>query len=435
MSPLIMRPLTLFFAIFSTLFSQLAFAENIVRDPYGPRPIPKTYFNMHIRWGATTHFWPTAHFHSWRLITGETHWYNLEPEKGLWKFNELDRALERAEWKEVEVLFTLGYPARWSADMRSGREWNPGAALPPRNMADWEEYVRRVVSRYKDRIKFYELMNEPHFTEVDGGWHSKRHFPVATMVEMARIASSVIKEVDPEAKLVSMSPSGGINGIRRVATFLKAGGGKFVDVLGFHFYSDTPEEIPNLASALRKVLADNGQSRLDIWNTESGFYITDQENITNKGMQLESQHIYTPARAAAAVSRALTLGAAAGLRRFYWYSWDIPTMALTEGKGQIVTPAGMAYVKTERWLRDSTIHDCRTTDDKLWICSLSRGIRQARLVWNTAGPRDWRIPAQWQARHYEPLLGDITNIDITGRVNLDEAPLLIVSDDQAWGSL
>lgn len=412
-----------------------SFAETIVRDPAGPRPVPESYFNMHVRWGATTLHWPNVRFHSWRVITGETTWYSLEPEKGVWKFDALDRAVARAADKNVEVLYTLGYPARWAADTGLLRKWNPGYALPPRDLSDWEEYVRRVASRYKGRIKYYELMNEPHFTEVDGSWRSTRDFPVATMVEMARIAQGVIRQIDPEAKLISMSPSGELGGVRRVKAFLKAGGGQYVDVLGFHFYAPRAEEIPVLATALRKVMAEAGQSHLPIWNTESGFYIDGPDKPHGKGGRPEHQPLYAPELGAAMVSRALTLGAAAGLRRFYWYSWDIPTMALAYGRGKDINAAGHAYIKTQQWLSGATIKECSTADDKLWVCEMTRGKSTARLVWSTTSARTWTIPGQWQASHYETLLGDGGGIGSTRRIAVGEVPVLIVSDDRQWGAL
>jgi hypothetical protein len=407
-------------------------AGMVLQPPDGPRVVESEYFGMHVRWGATTRYWPQARFHGWRVITGETSWSEIEPFKGRWNFRALDRAVARAESQGVEVLLTLGYPPRWAADRTHVSDWNPGHALAPESMQDWESYLRQVLSRYKGRIKFYELMNEPHFTEVDG-WQSKVRFPVARMVEMARIASQVIREIDPGAKLVSMSPSGENTGIKRVDAFLKAGGGKYVDAIGFHFYSKNPEQMAKLITGLQAVLRANGQDHLDIWNTETGFYIDGPDKPHGGGGRPDSQPLYSPEAGAAVVSRALTLGAAAGLRRFYWYSWDIPTMALAYGRGKDINPAGRAYIKTERWLRGATIKECRTQNDQLWICTLNRGTRQARLVWNTAGPLDWVVPAEWQAHQLETLLGSAKAIPSLTRLQVDESPVLIVSDDQAWG--
>lgn len=416
------------------LFTSLLPAAGIlgrVNDFLTSRPVPEAYFGMHIRWGATTPYWPHARFHSWRVITSETTWSSLEPQKGVWLFGPLDQAVAVAESRGVEVLYTLGYAPKWAIDRRFIDNWDPGHALAPKSLVDWESYVRTVVQRYKGRIKHYELMNEPHFTEIDNRY-SKRDFPVAIMVDMARVAASIIKEHDPKASLVSMSPSGSLNGIRRLEAFLKAGGGKYIDVVGFHFYEKTPEDIPRLASALRNVMANYGLAHLPIWNTESGFYIAASDTQTSRIPSGET--IFTPTQGGAVVSRALTLAVASGIDRFYWYSWDIPTMALTEGKGRTLSPAGNAYIKTERWLRGATIEGCYTTSHTFWICTLNRGERRARMVWNTTGARVFTVPTQWQARQLETLLGDPIHLPPHGRIQIDEAPLLIVSDDHGWGS-
>ncbi len=421
--------------VVSLLYSGLVISDTVVRSPTGDRFIDDSYFGMHVRWGATTYYWPEARFRSWRIITSETTWYALEKEKGLWRFDALDRAVARAETQSVEVLYTLGYPPKRAVAARYQEVWNPGIALPPQDLQEWEDYVRRIVERYKGRIKYYELMNEPHFSEVDKP-HSKVDFPAATMVEMARIASRVIKKTDPEAKLISMSPSGLSTGVRRVDAFLKAGGGKYIDAVGFHFYTGRhgPEKIPELVSELRTTLANNGLPHISIWNTEAGFFIDSPDKPRGTWVVPEHETLYSAQQGSAMVSRALILGAATGLSRYYWYSWDIPTMALTEGKGIAIAPAGHAYIRTERWLRGSTISECRTADKKLWICNLSRGERRARLVWNTSGEREWMVPTEWQAKKSITLLGIETDFSFAPSIRLNEAPVLILSDHQAWGT-
>jgi hypothetical protein len=232
-----------------------------------------------------------------------------------------------------------------------------------------------------------------------------------------------------------MSPSGGLGGVRRVEAFLKAGGGKYVDVLGFHFYSTDAEEIPGLVKALRQVLIATRQTHLPIWNTESGFYIDGPDKPHGKGRRPAHRPLYSPEQGAAMVSRALALAAASGLKRFYWYSWDIPTLALAYGRGREINEAGRAYRRTHSWLLGAVLDECRTSDDKLWVCTLNRGARRAWLVWNTTGSREWAVPANGQARRYETLPGEEGRVGQSGLVHVNEAPLLILSDDEKWGTL
>ena len=110
-------------------------------------------------------------------------------------------------------------------------------------------------------------------------------------------------------------------------------------------------------------------------------------------------------------------------------------MALTEGKGRVIAPAGHAYIRTRHWLKGASIKECRTADDRLWVCSLNRGTQQAWLVWNTTGSREWAVPANALARRYETLSGEEGRVGQHGRVHVNEAPLLVLSDDEKWGAL
>lgn len=410
-------------------------AQMLVVNPAGARPIPESYFGMHIRWGATTPYWPAVRFHAWRIITHETEWRGLQPQKSEWQFGALDRAVARAENHGVEVMLTLGQTPPWASARPLEKVPNGwGASAEPRNMADWENYIRTVATRYKGKIKYYELWNEPRFREVDP-YRAVAGFTgtAKQMVEMGVIAKRVLDEVDPEARLVSPAADSGLRGLKRLKAWLDAGGSKVSDVIAYHIYVTPPEKIPGVVRALRNLVDQYGLTGVEIWNTESGFVVESPDREAKVTGSEVFGEVLDIKKSAAYTSRALILGAASGLDRYFWYSWDIPTMALTEGKGRTITSAGNAYIKTERWLRGATINECRTVDDKLWICSLNRGEQQARLVWNTTGTRNWVVPAQWRAQQYETLLGNEMNVDQSMRIQVDEAPLLIVSGGQSWG--
>lgn len=423
-----------FLMIFVLFFSVSGGAEKLIaQDLAGPRQINSDFFGMHIRWGALTTPWPFNPVYSWRVITEETAWEGLEPRKGEWHFEKLDQAIAKAEMHGTEVLLTLGYPPPWAALDPEMAIKNMGAAQCPRDMADWENYVRTVVFRYKGRIKYYELMNEPLFTEIDSGVMDKRYFPVVKMVEMARIAKNEIGQVDSNAKIVSMSPSGNIFGIKRIEAFLKAGGGKYIDVVGFHYYTDTAEDIPYLVAETRKVMLRHGLEKMPLWNTESGFYIFDPKTPSRKLAPGESP-AYNMDQGAAMVSRSLILGAASGLDRNYYYSWDIPEMSLTSNKGATINDAGLAYTTTVRWLRMATLEGCQSENNQLWTCTLSRGDRKARILWNTSGETHVKLPEAWHAVGYENTKGIYVDLAAAKTLNVGVSPVLLRSEKLAWSA-
>ena len=423
------------FLLFLVMTSSTLFGSEIINaQSLGiTRKVNNSYFGMHIRWGASTTPWPYTPVYSWRVITEETAWEGLEPRKGEWHFEKLDQAISKAEMHGAEVLLTLGYPAPWAATDPEMARKNMGDAQCPRDMEDWRNYIQTLVRRYKGRIKFYELMNEPLFTETDGNSSHKRYFPVARMIEMASVAKNEIMKIDQVAKIVSMSPDGEINGIKRIDAFLKAGGGKFIDIVGFHYYARTAEDIPSLVAETRKVMQRYGLENMPLWNTESGFFIFDPQTPARKLTPQESP-AYDMVQGSAMVSRALILGAAAGLDRFYYYSWDIPTMSLTSNRGAAVNDAGLAYITTVRWLRGATIEGCQSDDSKLWKCTLIRPGRKAILLWNTTGTISTKLPNEWNAIGYENLKGIYNALTNKQELNVGISPVLVRSERLLWSS-
>ena len=424
---------SIFLACILTVSS--AFSQTKIDNPYINRPVSNSYFGMHIRYGATTTNWPTPTFHSWRVITPETEWRGLEPAKGQWQFNNLDNAVYRANFRKMEVILTLGQTPKWASARPNELVPNgPGASAEPRDMSDWENYVRTVVLRYKGRIKYYELWNEPRFLEVDP-YRAIAGFTgtAKKMVEMGRIVKRILAEVDPEAKLISPSADSGLHGIKRLEAWLAAGGAEISDIIGYHIYVTPPENIPKVVSELRKTINRYGLQSTEIWNTESGFLIesTDKKVVAD-GYEVFAE-VLSLKKASAYASRSVILGAVSGLDRFYWYSWDIPSMSLTEGRGKTINASGEAYLRTVKWLQGAVLSSCQSSDNKIWICDLNRENRTARIAWNTSTERDWEIPSSWRSQYYEELTGKNTKIIQKMSIILGEAPVLFVSDSLPWG--
>lgn len=121
------------------------------------------------------------------------------------------------------------------------------------------EFVRKAVGRYKGRIKYWEIWNEPNF-RMNGAKYAAL---IATLYP-------IVKEVDPAAKVMGPTVCG-IN-LPWHEDFYKAGGGKFCDILSIHDYegheSIDPVHWQWKIGALRKVMAAHGDAGKPIWQTE-----------------------------------------------------------------------------------------------------------------------------------------------------------------------
>ena len=391
------------------------------------KTVSKAFFGMHIHHADTSTSWPGIAIGSFRAWDAHTTWVDLEPAKGKWNFSRLDRLVSLATDHSVSIMLTLGGTPNWaSARPDESSAYGRGFAAEASNLNDWANYVRTVATRYRGRIKMYELANEPYFRELDAA-REQRFFSgsVKTMVTMASMARKVLKEIDPEIQLIS---PGFDNHADRLELFLKNGGGKLVDGVAVHLYTSdqNPEAILANIKEFKSVLAKYKLNDKPLFCTEIGY---DPDWIPRKAMLLPF-----PDLLAAYIARVHVLGAAAGLGAIYWYSWDGLGGGLADAASGSLNKAGKAYAQTLRWLQGSSVRGCQTEDGSLWTCDLVKGNRTARMVWNTKGNRQWSLPANWAAMEYESLTGTVAGVAKNNVVQIGPAPVLIKSDTLPWAN-
>ena len=366
--------------------------------------IPSSYFGLHIHhlnFPVPTTPWPSMPVPEWRLWDAAVSWPELEPAKGQWHFERLDLYVSLAQQHGTHMLLPLAYTPQWA----SGR---PGVTAPPRNIEDWRNYVKAVVSRYKGRIQAYEVWNEPNLGDFWSGTTDQ-------MVTLTKEASEVIRSVDPQAIIVSPSCTAEW-GLPWFLEFVKKGGAQYTDVVGYHFYASPPSAPPEamvpVIRRVQQIMAENGLGSKPLWNTETGWI---------KPSTMESDEM-----AAAFLARSYIVAWAAGVQRFYWYAWDNISMAIVtyrEAEHQ-VTPAGNAYKVIQQWLVGATMVNCAETADHTWVCELNRSGKKQWIVWNPQGNRKFDVPATWRVKTVTPLLHD--QISLTGSsIDIGTVPLLL----------
>jgi hypothetical protein len=372
--------------------------------------IPPSYFSMNILFHPLTRVpWPSVPLGGWRL--SHVNWADIQPAKHQWNFDLLDRYSAWSQAHRLEILMPLTYAPRWASstpdaptDVENGNP--PGLSGAPRDMEDWRIYVRTVASRYKGRIHDWEIWNEPNRPK---SWTGS----VDTLVEMTCEASRILKETDPGNMVVSPAPTGSY-GLSFFNRFLARGGGKCVDVIGYHFYlaaSDPPEKVLPLISAVRSGMKAYGVDEKPLWNTESGWLGGDP---------------LAPGLAAAYVARAYLLAWAAGVTRFYWYAWEIhdrTSIELTGPDNATLTPAGTAFSVVQRWMTGQIMTRCGRSEGT-WTCDFRKGTAATHIVWSTDGTRPFAIPDAWHARTVSQLNGDRSLLD-RGVVDVGAGPVMI----------
>jgi hypothetical protein len=269
-------------------------------------------------------------------------------------------------------------------------------------MAHWEEYVRRVVQRYRGHIKAYELWNEPYFSDIPRDRNAPGFYSgdVASMVEMARIARKVLDEYDPESVLAT---PGFVNGSDRLELFLSAGGKKYVKAVAYHFYSANSDNFIRQVLEVRAIMKRQGVENLPLWNTETGVDVVGPADPPS-GIAAHSQK-----ESAEKLAQYMILGASAGLEHFYHYAWDSPRMGMMNQFGEPL-PALAAYEKLQTWLLGARMLGCRKLLPQAVVCDGGREATRFQIAWSESKER-YSIPAPtgWEKVSQQYLLDSTAN--------------------------
>lgn len=410
-------PLTFF--LICVLFQIVAKAQTYRLQP-SDSAIPPTLFGLHIHRATTTTPWPSIPFGTWRLWDAYVVWSDLEPQKGKWDFRTLDKYVSMAEQHHVEILMPLAMTPPWASERpKEAPAFRPGSAAPPRNIQDWEGYVRTLATRYKGRIHYWELWNEPNGRGFYTGNFEE-------MVALAKAAYTILKQVDPSNEMLCPATAGGETGPSWLGSYLKAGGSRYCDIIGFHPYVSPrgPEAMVPLIERVKQVMAQNGAGDKPLWCTEVGWYIED------KGGDVKSAspvwRVLSTQEAQGYVARAYILSWAAGVSRLYWYDWDSTTEGLTEPGGKVRKPAAYSYDVTEKWLIGARMTSCDSESSGTWICHITRdGGYNGYIIWNPDGGKNFAIPKAWGVKDEQDISANNHVLDGRPSVEIGPHPILL----------
>lgn len=223
-------------------------------------------------------------------------WRDLEGGgKGAFDWYRADRIVDLAEAAGLDLLVRLDHQPRWAQDP-SVPELLPDA--PPANNEDFGDYCFALASRYRGRIRAYEVWNEPNLARE---WGGQPPDPVA-YTGLLKACYLGIKRGDPDALVISagLAPTGTYDETALphevfYQGMYDAGASAYFDLLGAHApgFMNPPERSPDEVEAdpalglrwltfrhvedIRRVMIANGDAGKQIAITEMG-WTTDTQN-------------------------------------------------------------------------------------------------------------------------------------------------------------
>ena len=247
-------------------------------------------------------WWGNAGLHlDWVKLMGFSHikqtfaWEDIELNQDEWHFNNPDVIVNEANARGIQLIVRLSDAPDWAHPSLSDKDRANSTDAPPDNLDDWADFCGTIAARYTGRIAAYQIWNEPNLKREWGDQAPNAE----EYVEMLRVCSEAIRQVDPEAILISagLSPTGQHDQIaHRDDMYLQAMYNldfqQYIDVVGVHAPGHSmPEYGPDDAvrdgdgrwmtfrrvEDLRKIMIDNGDSARQMAILEVG-YTTDTTN-------------------------------------------------------------------------------------------------------------------------------------------------------------
>jgi hypothetical protein len=338
------------------------------------RIVSPDFFGMHLA-AQTYTGWPSVKFaiqRTWDSWPGVA-WIDLNPSSGVFNWTNLDALVNDSTARGVDLVYTFGYVPNWASTNPGGAcdGASAGSCFAPQSAA-WTNFVTQITNRYKGRIKYWELWNEPN---AGNFWKGSN----AQLVEMARLAYPIIKNAG--ATVLTPAPQG-TSSANWLDGYFAAGGTPYLDIVAFHAYLyGPPEDLSPLVANLRSLQAKHGLVGKQLWDTEHSW----GDSSWPMGADQDQQ--------AAWLARCQVLSFHHGIDRTFWYGWEHFTWGtLFDRNAKQVLKPGVAYGEVYNWMVGAGFSPCQVSGS-LYQCKLSRANGyEATIVWSASGASSYTVP-------------------------------------------
>ncbi len=162
-------------------------------------------------------------------------WAKTEKQKGVYDFSWLDKVIDDCRLRGIQpwVNTVYGNPI-----YEGGGDIQSSSKLPYTEEAlrAWDEYVRRLIVHFRDRVFEWEIWNEINHRNNTSSPQQYAEFYIRT--------AQIIREVQPEGKIIALAlaGSGDIKFAKGFLDYLKEKGKiDLIDCVSYHDYPTNPD--------------------------------------------------------------------------------------------------------------------------------------------------------------------------------------------------
>jgi len=233
-------------------------------------------------------------------ISAKGDFFDHKNNKDAWA--KYDFIVAEANRLGLELIARLDRPPAWArAAANATPEFQEGLARdgnstgPPDTVADYADFVGAVAGRYRGKLRFFQIWNEPN---LKNEWNWRTPVP-AEFVDLLRASYTAAKQANPDAVILfpSLSPTDGrdkkapMTELEYLDQVYALGGKAYFDIMSAQAYGlgqppdehryirprllpdrpiDTRIDVSRVV-LLREVMERNGDASKAIWISEFGY--------------------------------------------------------------------------------------------------------------------------------------------------------------------
>jgi len=198
-------------------------------------------------------------------------WPSIEKQKKTYNWINFDNALESVLLEKITPFVSLTggnklySPLSTYEDPKLSEIYGYKPAPPIDDevaMKAWDDYVTAIVKRYKDKIFYWEIWNEPNHRNY---WGTEPN--AIKYGQLVHHTALLIKNIQPNAHIIAGAMAGLFSDF--IDGFLSQNNKDLVDIISYHNYDIIPETRIYRADSAWKVI-NKYNSKIQLWQGECG---------------------------------------------------------------------------------------------------------------------------------------------------------------------